>query len=68
MRRMIEWSSVHYRHPHPSLIRARSIARRIVMRLTILTWFVSKKSWQKEIEPMLKNGFTLEVEARGIRH
>ena len=26
-------------------------------------WFVNKKSWQKEIELMLKNGFKLEVEA-----
>lgn len=26
-------------------------------------WFARKKSWQKEIEQMLKNGFKLEVEA-----
>jgi hypothetical protein len=50
MRPMIEWSSVRYRHPHPSLIRPRRIAREIVMRLTILTWIVNKKRWQKEIE------------------
>lgn len=26
-------------------------------------WFAKKKSWQKEIEQMMKNGFKLEVEA-----